>query len=74
LSGLSYTVQYRTITYNNVSGFLPQTWEDPNYDDDSVFGDNDPVDVVDIGDTIHNTGDIVKVKVLGALALLDQGT
>jgi hypothetical protein len=34
------------------SGFLCQTWEDPscsNLDVENAFGDNDPVDVVEIG-------------------------
>jgi nucleosome-remodeling factor subunit len=36
-------------------------------------GDNDPIDVVEIGQKIHHRGAIVQVKVLGVLALLDDG-
>lgn len=56
-------------------GALPRTWEDATYNnkDLNLYGDNDPLDVVDISDVIVNTGDIVKVKVLGSLALIDDG-
>jgi len=56
-------------------GYLPQTWEDPNVEhpDLKVKGDNDPVDVVEIGSRTSLQGEISKVKVLGALAMIDDG-
>lgn len=56
-------------------GYLPQTWEDPNVEhpDLKVKGDNDPVDVVEIGSRTNLQGEISKVKVLGALAMIDDG-
>ena len=56
-------------------GALPQTWEDPSYVDSSTGtkGDGDPIDVCEIGSKIHSTGSIIKVKLLGILALIDEG-
>eukprot|EP00600_Ochromonadales_sp_CCMP1393_P008793 CAMPEP_0174976106 /NCGR_PEP_ID=MMETSP0004_2-20121128/12839_1 /TAXON_ID=420556 /ORGANISM="Ochromonas sp., Strain CCMP1393" /LENGTH=254 /DNA_ID=CAMNT_0016227081 /DNA_START=67 /DNA_END=831 /DNA_ORIENTATION=+ len=56
-------------------GCLPQTWEDPNVENPDVkaFGDNDPVDVVEIGSAVLETGSVTKVKVLGVLAMIDDG-
>ncbi|CAI9104173.1 OLC1v1002799C2 [Oldenlandia corymbosa var. corymbosa] len=57
-------------------GLLPQTWEDPssaNLEVEGAFGDNDPVDVIEIGDSPANIGDVLKVKPLAALALIDEG-
>lgn len=56
-------------------GFIPQTWEDPSYvpDDTGCPGDNDPIDVLDIGAKQLRTGEIAAVKVLGVLALIDDG-
>lgn len=56
-------------------GYLPQTWEDPTvkHPQLEVFGDNDPVDVVEIGSRAHSQGEVVRVKVLGALAMIDDG-
>lgn len=55
-------------------GALPQTWEDPQHKDEdtSAFGDNDPIDVVDVGSRWKRTGEVYTAKVLGVLALLDQ--
>jgi len=57
-------------------GLLPQTWEDPgvkNPEVEDMAGDNDPVDVVEIGSKTHSMGDVVKVKVLGIYAMIDDG-
>ena len=57
-------------------GFIPQTWEDPSFmekDVENLYGDDDPIDVVEIGSVIHNSGDIVRVKVLGAFSMIDDG-
>jgi len=56
-------------------GAIPQTWEDPNHTDPSTNckGDNDPIDVCEIGSKIHQRGSVVKVKVLGVFAMIDEG-
>jgi len=56
-------------------GYLPQTWEDPavEHPELKVFGDNDPLDVVEIGSRTHEQGEVLRVKVLGALAMIDDG-
>merc|ERR1712085_111256 len=56
-------------------GMLPQTWEDPNVVDPETkcAGDNDPVDVVEIGSAALAQGTIEPVKVLGILAMIDDG-
>lgn len=37
------------------------------------MGDNDPIDIVDIGTKMWTTGSIVAVKILGVLAMIDSG-
>merc|ERR1719428_1395211 len=56
-------------------GMLPQTWEDPNVEDPKLKrnGDNDPVDVVEIGSVALAQGTVEPVKVLGVLAMIDDG-
>lgn len=56
-------------------GCLPQTWEDPNVVHPTLKckGDNDPVDVVEIGSASLVTGSVNQVKVLGVLAMIDDG-
>lgn len=56
-------------------GALPQTWEDPTHKDEALdlYGDNDPVDVCEIGSAILTTGLVKRVKILGSIALIDDG-
>ncbi|XP_034528010.1 inorganic pyrophosphatase 2, mitochondrial, partial [Ailuropoda melanoleuca] len=56
-------------------GALPQTWEDPHRKDKSTdcCGDNDPIDVCEIGSKVLSCGEVIHVKILGILALIDQG-
>ena len=56
-------------------GCLPQTWEDPNVFNDEVqcCGDNDPVDVVEIGSASLSTGSVTSVKPLGVFSMIDGG-
>ena len=51
-------------------GMLPQTYEHPGHGD--PHGDNDPLDVVEIGFKRFLTGAVVRVKVLGVLGLIDD--
>ncbi|XP_072939499.1 inorganic pyrophosphatase isoform X2 [Epargyreus clarus] len=56
-------------------GALPQTWEDPRHVDPGTRarGDNDPIDVIEIGERVAARGDVLRVKILGTLALVDEG-
>ena len=55
-------------------GCLPQTWEDPKHfsEETQLPGDNDPIDVLELGTRQLETGSVVPVKVLGILALIDD--
>jgi len=55
-------------------GAFPQTWEDPNtiHPETKAKGDNDPLDVCEIGELVSYPGQVKKVKVLGIMALLDE--
>lgn len=56
-------------------GALPQTWENPAFIDPHTkcHGDNDPIDVCEIGSKVLPRGSVVPVKVLGIMALIDDG-
>ena len=56
-------------------GAIPQTWEDPNETDEHTGekGDGDPIDIVDIGYKVSYMGEVKQVKVLGIMALIDEG-
>lgn len=56
-------------------GAIPQTWECPEHTDPSTGfkGDNDPIDAVEIGSKVLERGAVRKVKVLGTIALIDEG-
>ncbi|XP_003388041.1 PREDICTED: inorganic pyrophosphatase-like [Amphimedon queenslandica] len=56
-------------------GAFPQTWEYPGHVDPNTGckGDNDPLDVCEIGSRVAKRGEVVQVKVLGTIALIDEG-
>uniref|UniRef100_T1IWU8 Inorganic pyrophosphatase n=1 Tax=Strigamia maritima TaxID=126957 RepID=T1IWU8_STRMM len=56
-------------------GALPQTWENPESIDEATKckGDNDPIDVCEIGQRVAKRGDVLQVKILGTMALIDEG-
>lgn len=72
-SGNLRSYKYGDMMFNY--GALPQTWEDPTYicPHTLVRGDDDPVDVVEIGSSQLATGSITPVKILGVLGLIDNG-
>ena len=53
-----------------------QTWEDPAHidPDTRAGGDNDPVDVCELGSKVATRGEVKQVKILGTVALIDEGT
>lgn len=56
-------------------GAIMQTWEDPDvpHPDTQAGGDNDPVDVLQINSRPCKMGELYAVKVLGTLAMVDDG-
>mgnify|MGYP003361775389 CR=1 FL=1 len=56
-------------------GAFPQTWEDPNEvnPETNAAGDDDPLDVCEIGEAVSYPGEVKQVKVLGVMALIDEG-
>lgn len=85
---LRYATHTYTHPYNSLTGIPPnfaadlsslfhsplQTWEDPNtvHPETKAKGDNDPLDVCEIGELVGHPGQIKQVKVLGVMALLDE--
>lgn len=66
----------RKLTYGDLPfnyGFVPQTYEDPQVLDPitGCGGDGDPLDVVELSEHAINIGEILNVRVLGALGLID---
>ncbi|KAJ6440687.1 inorganic diphosphatase [Purpureocillium lavendulum] len=64
-------------SYPFLYGSFPQTWENSNvkHNISGLPGDNDPMDVFDIsGIDPGYVGQVKKVKVLGGLAMIDDGT
>jgi inorganic pyrophosphatase len=56
-------------------GMIPKTWENPKaeHPEMKAFGDNDPVDIVEIGSKPIARGTICKIKAVGTLAMIDEG-
>ncbi len=55
-------------------GLIPQTWEDPSLLSAQGYGgDNDPLDVMEIGSGPLEMGSINPCRVLGSLELIDEG-
>ena len=70
--GSSRYYTYGTPFFNY--GALPQTWEDPRLLSTQGFGgDNDPLDVIELGKTQLQMGSITPCRILGSLELIDEG-
>lgn len=56
-------------------GMIPRTWEDPNIEHPEVkaMGDDDPLDVVEVGQASVPRGSVIQAKALGVLAMIDDG-
>ena len=67
----SYVYSASLVNY----GAIAQTWEDPEANDEytGLGGDNDPIDVLQLNEAPCRRGDVQRVRVLGALALIDGG-
>ena len=53
--------QYGNPIFNY--GLIPQTWEDPDNPVDGHGGDNDPLDIIELGSTPLPVGAVFKAKV-----------
>ncbi|KAI8356636.1 inorganic pyrophosphatase [Choanephora cucurbitarum] len=55
-------------------GAFPQTWENPRFVSPYTGrgGDNDPIDVIELGQEVASVGQIKQVKILGIIGLIDQ--
>jgi 3'-phosphoadenosine 5'-phosphosulfate synthase len=55
-------------------GLIPQTWEDPELRSVQGYGgDNDPVDVIELGSVPMPMGSTKPCRVLGSFELIDEG-
>jgi len=56
-------------------GCIPQTWENPKHIDENTKegGDNDPIDTCEVGSRIPARGEVIQVKAIGILAMIDEG-
>jgi len=56
-------------------GAIPQTWENPTLlnKDTQTYGDNDPLDIIEIGQTVAKQAEVKQVKILGVMAFIDEG-
>jgi inorganic pyrophosphatase len=61
--------------YLTTYGYLCQTYEDPAHAhmETGALGDGDPLDVCNISDRPTRIGDVLQVKVLGVLGMIDEG-
>jgi len=68
-------LRYVALKYPFNYGALPQTWENPDFvhPDTKSKGDNDPIDAVEISNSVGKMGEIKHVKVLGTYAMIDEG-
>jgi len=68
-------LRYVAYKYPFNYGAFPQTWENPSFvhPDTKAKGDNDPVDVIDLSESVGKTGEVRHVKILGTYAMIDEG-
>jgi inorganic pyrophosphatase len=61
------------VDYIHNFGKFPQTWNNGSVDSfGQLPGNSQPLDVVEISERTHQIGDIVQVKVLGLLGVIDN--
>jgi len=67
-------VRYFKYPYAYNYGAIPQTWENPEELDpySSLYGDSDPLDIIDIGSIPLWAGAVIPVKVIGIIPLIDR--
>ncbi|KAL3173286.1 hypothetical protein MRX96_012411 [Rhipicephalus microplus] len=50
-----------------------ELWCHPTDDKTNCKGDNDPIDICEIGYRVAKRGEVIQVKILGVVALVDEG-
>jgi inorganic pyrophosphatase len=62
------------VDYVHNYGYIPQTFAPSSVQDSrtKLNGDNTPLDIVEISVLEHEAGDVVPVKLLGVLAVIDE--
>lgn len=67
-------IRYTKLPYPFNYGAIPQTWENPHKFDKltNKLGDNDPLDIFDISNIQNKIGDIIQVKILGSICVIDN--
>ena len=72
-NGVLRVIKHGKSRYNY--GMLPQTWENPKIKlaGTEFGGDDDPLDIVELGSAPVTRGSVIQVKVVGALGLIDEG-
>ena len=75
VASMAWRSTERAVTFGSMHRCLPQTWENPNekHPELGCFGDDDPIDVVEIGSSALEAGSVTPVKPLGVLAMIDDG-
>ncbi|MEN2498265.1 MAG: inorganic pyrophosphatase [Marteilia pararefringens] len=70
---LNYGAMPRTFESKNHNPLI-ELYGDLNDEEAKLFGDEDPLDCVDISkDLIYDTGSIIQLKILGCLPMIDDG-
>jgi inorganic pyrophosphatase len=73
LTGQTYLRYYKHTPIFNY-GFIPQTWENnKKLIFNKYYGDNDPIDIVELSDKRYHVGQIVRVRIVGGFCLIDEG-
>jgi inorganic pyrophosphatase len=68
-----YLRYYKLVPTFNY-GFIPQTWENNTKKIlADYFGDNDPLDIIELYNKRYTIGDIVDVYIVGGFCLIDEG-
>eukprot|EP00033_Pygsuia_biforma_P002259 GCRY01002503.1.p1 GENE.GCRY01002503.1~~GCRY01002503.1.p1 ORF type:complete len:212 (+),score=24.04 GCRY01002503.1:84-719(+) len=73
-NGQPRIIQYST-SHRFHYGFFPQTFEDAKrfWPEFNSYGDDDPLDVVEVARETAEMGSVYPVRVLGGLPVIDQG-
>ena len=66
-------VVYTPYAFNY--GMIPQTWENSDIIDPEtkLYGDNDPLDICELGKKTMQVGNVCRVRILGSFCVSDQG-
>ncbi|KAH9360818.1 hypothetical protein HPB48_022154 [Haemaphysalis longicornis] len=74
-TGAGRFCSYPAVAWRLFYFYFFSTWEDPDHTDSNTNckGDNDPIDICEIGYRVAKRGEVLQVKILGVMALVDEG-